>query len=103
MTIAQAIERHKAAQAAFDAVPVSKDLCLAENKALDELIFTSCASDAEFLEKLRYLAAYVTLKHGRAHERGEFCCFALAVDLHFYPDGALPVQCQHGRSRTLLR
>jgi hypothetical protein len=26
-----------------------------EDEALDELAFTPCASDAEFLEKLRYL------------------------------------------------
>ena len=58
--IVQAIARHKAAQAALDAVPGPEDypeLCDEEDEALDELAFTPCASDAEFLEKLRYLYA----------------------------------------------
>ena len=57
--IVPAIARHKAAQAALDAVPGPEDypehLCDEEAEALDELAFTPCASDAEFLEKLRYL------------------------------------------------
>jgi hypothetical protein len=58
--LAQAIERHKAAQAAVDAVADNSDGCPdhlreEENEALDELAWTPCASDAEFLEKLRYL------------------------------------------------
>src|SRR5580704_17686400 len=61
MPIVQAIARHKAAQAALDAVPGPEDypehLCNEEDEALDELAFTPCASDAEFLEKLRYLYA----------------------------------------------
>jgi hypothetical protein len=55
---AQALARHKAAQAALDAVPgYPEHLSDEENEALDELAFTPCASDAEFLEKLRYLYA----------------------------------------------
>ena len=59
--LAQALARHMAAQAALDAVPGPEDwpdhLCREEDEALDELAFTPCASDAEFLEKLRYLYA----------------------------------------------
>ena len=55
--LAQAIARHKAAQAALDAVPGPEEhpehLCDEEDEALDELAFTPCAIDAEFLEKLR--------------------------------------------------
>jgi hypothetical protein len=50
--IVHALARHKAAQAALDAVPGPEDypehLCDAEGEALDELAFTPCASDAEF-------------------------------------------------------
>ena len=66
VSFAQALARHKAAQAALDAVPGPEDysehLCDGEDEALDELAFTPCASDAEFLEKLRYL--YAQLKYG---------------------------------------
>ena len=59
--LAQAIARHMAAQAALDAIPGPQDhpehRCDEEDGALDELAFTPCASDAEFLEKLRYLYA----------------------------------------------
>jgi hypothetical protein len=57
--LAQAIARHKTAQAALDAVPGPADypehLRDEEDEALDQLAFAPCASDAEFLEKLRYL------------------------------------------------
>ena len=47
-----AIARHKAAQAALDAVSSPEDypkhLSDEENEALYELAFTPCASDAEF-------------------------------------------------------
>ena len=43
----QALARHKAAQAALDAVPGPEDcpehLCDEEDEALDELAFTPCA------------------------------------------------------------
>ena len=43
----QALARHKAAQAALDAVPGPEDcpehLCDEEHEALDELAFTPCA------------------------------------------------------------
>jgi hypothetical protein len=68
MPIVQAIARHKAAQAALDAVPGPEDypehLCNEEDDALDELAFTPCASDAEFLEKLRYLYTLSKRKYG---------------------------------------
>jgi len=64
-TIALAIERHKAAQAAIDAFKDDPDgypehLGMAEFDAIDDLAGTPCASDAEFIEKLRYLHAYET-------------------------------------------
>jgi hypothetical protein len=48
----QALARHKAAQAALDAVPGPEDypehLCDEEGEVLDELAFTPCANNAEF-------------------------------------------------------
>jgi hypothetical protein len=59
--LAQALARHKTAQAALDASDDCPDhLCRDDVDALDELAFTPCASDAEFLEKLRYLLAHET-------------------------------------------
>jgi hypothetical protein len=53
--LAQAIARHTAAQAAVDAAADPDDcpehLREEENEALDELSWTPCASDAEFLRK----------------------------------------------------
>jgi hypothetical protein len=50
--IVQALARHKAAQAALDAVPGPEDypehLCDEEGEVLDELAFTPCANNAEF-------------------------------------------------------
>ena len=58
--LAQAIERHRAAQAAIDAAGPEgypDHLSDEEDEALYELAFTPCISDAEFIEKLRYLYA----------------------------------------------
>jgi hypothetical protein len=51
LTLAKAIERHKAAEAAMDATGQEGcpgHLLEVEIEALDELAFTPCASDAEF-------------------------------------------------------
>jgi hypothetical protein len=86
--LAQAIERHKAAQAAIDAFADTEDgypkhLGEAEFDAIDELAETPCASDAEFLEKLRYLHAYETRTFGAPTGNHEFRSIVLAVDRHF--------------------
>ncbi|ERR1700693_3680661 len=87
--LAQAIARHKAAQAAKNAVPHEEDypehLCDAENEALNELAFTPCASDAEFVEKLRYLHTVETRISGAPTGRHEFGSVVLAVDCRFFP------------------
>jgi hypothetical protein len=91
--LAQALARHMAAQAAFDAGPDPEDyqhLCNAENEALDELAFTPCASDAEFLEKLRYLLAHETrIAEGPPDGSQHFGSILIAVDRHFHADRSL--------------
>jgi hypothetical protein len=83
--LAQALARHKAAQAAIDAAPEGypDHLNEAEFDAIDELAETPCASDAEFLEKLRYLHAYETRTFGPPTGQHEFSSVVLAVDCHF--------------------
>jgi len=65
--IAQAIARHRAARAPVDARfgqidddAMANQLFTAESDALKVLAETPCASDAEFLKKLRYLHAHET-------------------------------------------
>ncbi|MGB6176433.1 MAG: hypothetical protein WBF43_08880 [Methylocella sp.] len=87
--LAQAIARHMAAQAAIDAFRGDPDgypehLGVAESDAIDELAFTPCASDAELLEKLRYLRAHETRTFGPPTGRHEFSSVVLAVDCHFF-------------------
>jgi hypothetical protein len=83
MPIVQAIARHKAAQAALDAVPGPEDypehLCNEEDEALDELAFTPCASDAEFLEKLRYLYAQQAKIWDLPDNGDNYGCLAIAA------------------------
>jgi hypothetical protein len=81
--------RHKAAQAAIDAVADDPDgypqhLNEAEFDAIDEFAVTPCASDAEFIEKLRYLHAYETRTFGAPTGQHEFRSVVLAVDCHFF-------------------
>jgi hypothetical protein len=88
--IAQAIARHMAAQAAIDAFADTEDgypehVSEAEFDAIDELAGTPCASDAEFIEKLRYLHAYETRIFGAPTGQHEFRSVVLAVDCHFCP------------------
>jgi hypothetical protein len=51
--------------------------------ARDDLAETPCASDAEFIEKLRYLHAYETRIFGAPTGEHEFRSIVLAVDCHF--------------------
>ena len=63
--VAQALARHKAAQAPIDAhfgqiddEALANQLFTAESDALDALAKAPCVSDAGFVEKLRYLLAH---------------------------------------------
>jgi hypothetical protein len=88
-TLAQAIARHKAAEAAFDDAASRDDdaaitrLSEAESDAIEILAGMPCASDAEFLEKLRYLLARETRLFGEPDCNKEFGPIAVAVDRHF--------------------
>ncbi len=85
--LALAIELHRAAQAAIDAADGPEGypdhLNEAESDALAELAATHCVSDAEFIEKLRYLHARETRLYGAATGVHEFGSVVLAVDNHF--------------------
>jgi hypothetical protein len=89
----QALARHMAAQGAIDAFMDDPDgypehLGTAEFDAIDDLAETPCASDAEFIEKLRYLHAYETRFFGAPTGQHEFRSIVLAVDCHFCPVNA---------------
>ena len=90
--LAQAIARDKTAQAALDAVPGPEDypehLCDEEGRALDELAFTPCASDAEFLEKLRYLYAQQAKIWDLPDNGDDYGCIVIAAACHFCPVNA---------------
>lgn len=85
--LAKAIERHKVAQAAMEAAygpeDLSRHLCDAETAALDELAETPCLSDAEFMEKLRYLLRHETAVWGEPNMRHDFGSVLVALDTHF--------------------
>ncbi len=88
--VAKAIARVKKAQAAYDAAQASHDdaaatdLSSAECDACEELEKTSCASDEEFLEKLKYLVAREVQLFGSPFEsRAEFVSVSRAAALHF--------------------
>jgi len=90
--LAQAIARHMAASAALDAVPDPNDypehLRDEENEALDELAFTPCASDAEFLEKLRHLYAQQAKIWDLPDNGDDYGCIVIAAACHFCPVNA---------------
>ena len=90
--VAQVIARHKAAQAALDAVPGPEGwpdhLCREEDEALDALAFAPCASDAEFLEKLRYLYAQQAKIWDLPDNGDDYGCIVIAVACHFCPVNA---------------
>jgi hypothetical protein len=89
--LAQAITRCEAAQAAYDAMPdddadMKEQLFLDEADAADALAELPCASDAEFIEKLRFLLARETSLFGAPNDGGlEFGSIAIAVDRHLGP------------------
>jgi hypothetical protein len=92
-SLAQAIARCEATQAAYDAASRDDDdakilLSEAESDAIEVLSGMPCASDAEFLEKLRYLHAYEIRLGGKPTGRHEFGSVVLAVDCHFSPPPA---------------
>jgi hypothetical protein len=60
--VAEAIARHRAVQAVYDAAAAGYDAAPAEmaHDALMEVAEASCASDAEFIDKLKYLFAEET-------------------------------------------
>jgi hypothetical protein len=90
---AQALACHKAAQAPIDARFGSIDddtlahvLFTVASDALEALAETPC-SDAEFLEKLRYLLAHETRIMERPPDGDqEFGSILIAVDRHFNVD-----------------
>ncbi len=91
--IVQALARHKIAQAAVDAFRDDPDgypehLGMAAFDAMDGLVETPCASDAEFIEKLRYLHAFEIRLDGPPTGQHEFGSVVLAVDCHFFPVNA---------------
>ena len=91
---AQALARHKAAQAPIDARFGSIDddtladvLFTAAIDALEALAETPCASDAEFLEKLRYLLAHeARIEQGPPNGNQDFGSILIAVDCPFNVD-----------------
>jgi hypothetical protein len=89
MPIVQAIARHKAAQAALDAAEDRPEhLRDEENEALDELAFTPCASDAEFLKKLRYLYAQQAKIWDLPDNGDDYGCIVIAAACHSGPVNA---------------
>jgi hypothetical protein len=83
-TVAAAIARHKAAQAAYDTASDQEDETLiplsdAETDARNELAEILCTNDGEFVEKLRYLAAQEARIFGPPDGRHEFGSVVIAV------------------------
>lgn len=91
-----AIARHKAAQAAIDAMP--KGMTLAEEEAADEaftelvgiegdafdaLANAPCADDAELLRKLKYMTAHEIRTWGQPYTALQFGPLAVALAAHF--------------------
>ncbi|MGD9657093.1 MAG: hypothetical protein AB7U61_05535 [Methylocystis sp.] len=80
--ILAAIERHKAAWAAFSGFNGDDGECGRrsdlEDAAIMELALAPCASDAEFVEKLKYLLA----RHDRLHGLDEYAAILAAIRQH---------------------
>ena len=90
-SVPQAIARCEAAQAGYDAAHDDDDaanqLSDAESDAIEILAETPCASDAEFVEKLRYLLAHETrIFDGPPDGNHDFGSIVVAVDRHFNVD-----------------
>jgi hypothetical protein len=90
-TLAEAIERHKEAQAAnaaFNKRPDYTDeigdrLFEAERKELAALVAIPCASDAEFMAKLRYVFAHEMEVEGDSYDGDPFATVLETIDVHF--------------------
>ena len=90
--IDKAIARVEAAQAAYDAAPdnsgeTTEPLCAAEIDAAYQLADMPCASDAEFMKKLRFLCAREVQIFGPPTGDQEFATVVIAVAEHL---GASP-------------
>lgn len=87
--LAAAIAGHKAARAALEAHygpdDLPEDLCRAETAASEALATAPCASDAELIEKLRYLLAYEKRLWGGPHIDRPYGVLATALDQHLNP------------------
>jgi hypothetical protein len=89
---AQALARHKAAQAAYDARPdghedVRDPLWIAEGNAFEALAETPCANDAEFIGKLRYLYAQQAKIWDLPDNGDDYGCIVIPA-CHFCPENA---------------
>ncbi len=91
--LAQAIERHRAAWAAYDASYDEDNedafdaLVSVADGPLADLVAVPCASDAELLAKLRYLHAYEkSLIRGRPFDIADHGSIPVALDVHFNPE-----------------
>jgi len=87
--VAKALARARAAQAAYDAAEAAKDDAdlehqfLVEAGAFDKLAMVRCSSDAEFIEKLRYMIAHeINLWGSPLDSQAEFKDIAVAAALH---------------------
>jgi hypothetical protein len=88
--LAQAIERHRVAWAAYEAGydPDDEDafdaLVSAADGPLADLVATPCANDFDLLAKLRYLHAYEkSLIRGRLFDIADHGSIPAALDVHF--------------------
>jgi hypothetical protein len=77
--------RTSTAHAAHDD-EAANQLSAAESDAIEILAETPCASDAEFLEKLRFLVARETRIFGPPDGNHDFGSIVVAVDRHFNVD-----------------
>lgn len=85
--LVEAIHLHKAARAALDACQGPEDVLEHLNRVDDAaalaVALAPTASDAELLEKLRYLCAYEQGLWGEPVANLEFGLLAIAVELYF--------------------
>jgi hypothetical protein len=91
VTLAAVIAQHKAALAATEAVYNSvggesdefTESVNYEDDVCSELALIPCATDAEFLEKLRWLLARDVANCGKPSFGGDFGCTLVALSQHF--------------------
>jgi hypothetical protein len=86
--LAQAIERHKAAWAAFDPCETDAEMNAAaavEHEAIWDLAVLPCGSVEDLLGKLRYLVEAERRLDSDLHLLVAFGSVGIAVDAHFNP------------------